>query len=185
MSIRNRFSNLKVSMKLFFGFSLVLLVTIVILVSGLRGLSNIQDKVVKNGQVTHLFNALSEVRLGQTGFQYTLDQKYLDQTNAATRQMQSTVASLEAFSWSPEGKKELDNTSLAVDSYVATLLPFTKSLSEKKISEQKLSTQSLCDNSGLALTMSLNGTLDVQHSLIAAQLAFIMSDIDSQVSIFK
>lgn len=185
MSIRNRFSNLKVSMKLFYGFSLVLLVTIVILVSGLRGLSNIQDNVVKNGQVTHLFNTLSEVRLGQTGFQYTLDQKYLDQTNAATRQMQSTVATLEAFSWLPEGKKELDNTASAVNSYVATLLPFTKSLSEKKISEQKLSTQSLCDNSGLALAMSLNGSLDAQHSLIAAQLAFIMSDIDSQVSIFK
>lgn len=45
MGIINRFTNLKVSKKLFFGFSIVLLVTLAILVSGLLGLANIQDKV--------------------------------------------------------------------------------------------------------------------------------------------
>ncbi len=185
MGIINRFTNLKVSKKLFFGFSIVLLVTLAILVSGLLGLANIQDKVKKNGHTTDLFNALSEVRLGRTNFQYTLDQKYLDQINAATRRMQGIAADMDTLSWSQEGKKALDDTVNAVNSYVASLEPFTKALSEKKISEQKLNTQGLCDNSELASKLSRNGTLDAQHALVAAQIAFIMSDIDSQMSLYK
>ncbi|MEG4685948.1 methyl-accepting chemotaxis protein [Enterobacter cloacae] len=159
--------------------------TIVILISGFLGLSNIQDKVDKNGHTADMFNALSQVRLGRTNFQYTLDQKYLEQTNAGTQRMQSIVASMEKLPWSPEGKKALDDTANAVNSYVATLLPFTKSLSEKRISEQKLNTQGLCDNSVLASALSRNGTLDSQHTLIAAQIAFTMSDIDTQVTLYK
>ncbi|MCM7836440.1 methyl-accepting chemotaxis protein [Enterobacter asburiae] len=185
MSIINHFANLKVRNKLFFGFSLVLLVTIAILISGFLGLSNIQDKVDKNGHTADMFNALSQVRLGRTNFQYTLDQKYLEQTNAGTQRMQSIVASMEKLPWSPGGKKALDDTANAVNSYVATLLPFTKSLSEKRISEQKLNTQGLCDNSVLASALSRNGTLDSQHTLIAAQIAFTMSDIDTQVTLYK
>ncbi|MES3468221.1 MULTISPECIES: methyl-accepting chemotaxis protein [Citrobacter] len=185
MGIINRFTNLKVSKKLFFGFSIVLLVTLAILVSGLFGLANIQDKVRKNGHTTDLFNALSEVRLGRTNFQYTLDQKYLDQINAATKRMQGIAVEMDTLSWSQEGKKALDDTVNAVNSYVASLEPFTKALSEKKISEQKLNTQGLCDNSELASTLSRNGTLDAQHALVAAQIAFIMSDIDSQMSLYK
>ncbi|MGI3447933.1 methyl-accepting chemotaxis protein [Citrobacter arsenatis] len=185
MGIINRFTNLKVSKKLFFGFSIVLLVTLAILVSGLLGLANIQDKVQKNGYTTDLFNALSEVRLGRTNFQYTLDQKFLDQINAATRRMQGIAADMDTLSWSLEGKKALDDTVNAVNSYVASLDPFTKALSEKKISEQKLNTQGLCDNSELASKLSRNGSLDAQHALVAAQIAFIMSDIDSQMSLYK
>lgn len=185
MGIINRFTNLKVSKKLFFGFSIVLLVTLAILVSGLLGLANIQDKVRKNGHTTDLFNALSEVRLGRTNFQYTLDQKYLDQINVATKRMQGIAVEMDTLSWSQEGKKALDDTVNAVNSYVASLEPFTKALSEKKISEQKLNTQGLCDNSELASTLSRNGTLDAQHALVAAQIAFIMSDIDSQMSLYK
>ena len=185
MSIINRFTDLKVSKKLFFGFFTVLLVTIIILGSGLLGLSSIQDKVEKNGHTTDLFNALSQVRLGRTNFQYTLDQKYLDQTNAGTQRMQSIVSKMKTLNWSPEGQKALDNTANAVTSYLSTLVPFTQSLSEQKLSEQKLDTQRLCDNSERASKLSRSGTLDAQHSLIAAQIAFILSDIDSQVTLYK
>ncbi|BCL41815.1 methyl-accepting chemotaxis protein [Enterobacter roggenkampii] len=99
--------------------------------------------------------------------------------------MQSIVSEMKTLSWSPEGKKALDDTANAVTSYVATLVPFTQSLSEKKLSEQKLDTQGLCDNSERASQLSQSGTLDLQHSLIAAQIAFIMSDIDSQVTLYK
>lgn len=126
MSILNRFVNLKISKKLFFGYSTVLLVTLAILTTGLMGLLNVQDKVDKNGHTTDLFNALSAVRLGRTNFQYTLDQKYLEQTNAATERMQATVAKMDTFTWTPEGKTALDNTTRAVNSYVETLAAFTK-----------------------------------------------------------
>lgn len=75
MSIMNRFVNLKVSKKLFFGFTTVLLVTVAILVSGLTGLVSVQDRVEKNGHTTNLFNALSTVRLNRFNYQYTLEQK--------------------------------------------------------------------------------------------------------------
>ena len=185
MSILNRFVNLKISKKLFFGYSIVLLVTLAILTTGLMGLLNVQDKVEKNGHTTDLFNALSAVRLGRTNFQYTLDQKYLEQTNAATERMQATVAKMDTFTWTPEGKTALDNTTRAVNSYVETLAAFTKSLSAKKDSERKLNTQGLCDSSTVAASLSQNTTLDLAHSLIASDLAFVISDIDSQVSTFK
>ncbi|WP_271283414.1 methyl-accepting chemotaxis protein [Silvania hatchlandensis] len=185
MNIINHFVNLKVSRKLFFGFSVVLLVTLAILASGLLALNNIQDKVEKNGLTTNLFNALSSVRLGRANFQYTLDQQYLDQTNAATAQMQATIASLNTFSWSPEGKSALDNTANAVKSYIVTMTPFTKALSEKKQSEQSLSSQVLCDNAELIIRLSRDPSLSGSQSLLAAQVAFIMSDIDSQMALYK
>jgi len=185
MNIINHFVNLKVSRKLFFGFSVVLLVTLAILASGLLALNNIQDKVEKNGLTTNLFNALSSVRLGRANFQYTLDQQYLDQTNAATAQMQATIASLNTFSWSPEGKSALDNTASAVKSYIVTMTPFTKALSEKKQSEQSLSSQVLCDNAELIIRLSRDPSLSGSQSLLAAQVAFIMSDIDSQMALYK
>jgi len=185
MNIINHFVNLKVSRKLFFGFSVVLLVTLAILASGLLGLSNIQDKVDKNGLTTNLFNALSSVRLGRTNFQYTLDQQYLDQINTATGQIQRTLTSLKSYRWSPEGAAALDNTAAAMSGYLATLTPFTKALSEKKHSEQILSSQVLCDNAERVIRLSRDPSLSVSQSLLAAQVAFIMSDIDSQMTLYK
>lgn len=140
MKILNSFINLKVSKKLFFGFSAVLLITAAILTTGLFGLFNVQDKVEKNGHTTDLFNALSAVRLNRTSYQYTLDQKYLDQTNAAAQSMQATVAQLEKYDWTADGQSTVDNTANAVNSYVETLSLFTKALVEKKASEAKLNT---------------------------------------------
>ncbi len=185
MSIVNRFLNLKVSQKLFFGFAVVLLVTLAILSSGLLGLNNIKDKVDKNGLTTNLFNALSAVRLGRTNFQYTLDQTYLDQVNAATTQMQDTIAQLETYSWSPEGKTVLDNTTAAVNSYIITLVSFTKALSEKKQSEQKVSSQVLCDNAEIVSRLSREPSMSPETALLAGQVAFAMSDIDSQMTLYK
>ncbi len=185
MSIVNRFLNLKVSRKLFFGFAVVLLVTLAILSSGLLGLNNIKDKVDKNGLTTNLFNALSAVRLGRTNFQYTLDQTYLDQVNAATTRMQDTIAQLETYSWSPEGKTALDNTTAAVNSYIITLVPFTKALSEKKQSEQKVSSQVLCDNAEIVSRLSREPSMSPETALLAGQVAFAMSDIDSQMTLYK
>ncbi len=185
MSIINRFVNLKISRKLFFGFSAVLLLTLAILSSGLFGLSNIQDKVDKNGLTTNLFNALSAVRLNRTNFQYTLDQKYLDQVNAATARMQETIDSLNTFSWTPEGKVALDSTAEAVNSYIATLVPFTNALSAKKVSEQKIASQVLCDNAETVARLSRDPSLSPETALLTAQVAFAMSDIDSQMTVYK
>ncbi|WP_347115457.1 methyl-accepting chemotaxis protein [Leclercia sp. S52] len=185
MSIINRFMNLKVGRKLFLGFSVLLILTLAILASGLLGLNNIQDKVTKNGVTTNLFNALSTVRLNRTNFQYTLDQKYLDNVNAATARMQDTLATLNTFSWTPDGKASLDSTAAAVNSYIETLVPFTRALSEKKISEQKISSQVLNDNAELVAGMSRDAAQSPETELLTAQVAFAMSDIDSQVTAYR
>jgi len=185
MSIINRFMNLKVGRKLFLGFSVLLILTLAILASGLLGLNNIQDKVTKNGVTTNLFNALSTVRLNRTNFQYTLDQKYLDNVNAATARMQDTLATLNTFSWTPDGKASLDSTAAAVNSYIETLVPFTRALSEKKISEQKISSQVLNDNAELVAGLSRDAAQSPETELLTAQVAFAMSDIDSQVTAYR
>jgi len=177
--------NLKVGRKLFLGFSVLLILTLAILSSGLLGLNNIQDKVTKNGVATNLFNALTAVRLNRTNFQYTLDQKYLDNVNAATAKMQDTLATLNTFSWTPDGKASLDSTAAAVNSYIETLVPFTKALSEKKISEQSISSQVLSDNAELVARLSRDAAQSPETELLTAQVAFAMSDIDSQVSAYK
>ncbi|WP_289814641.1 methyl-accepting chemotaxis protein [Lelliottia amnigena] len=185
MSIMNRFVNLKVSKKLFFGFTTVLLVTVAILVSGLTGLVSVQDRVEKNGHTTNLFNALSAVRLNRFNYQYTLEQKYLDNTTAAAQQMQDIVKDLQSHSWTSDGQAILDNTAGAVNGYIETLTPFTKALTAKKESESKLSTKVLAEDSETAYKLGRSNTLDLQHALLASQIAFIYSDIDSQVTVFK
>lgn len=185
MNLIQPFLNLKVGRKLLLGFSIVLFVTIAVLTSGMFGLNNIQDKVTKNELTTDLFNSLSSVRLGRTNFQYTLDQKYLDQTNTSARRMQDTINQLNTFNWSVEGKSALDKTASAVNDYVETLNLFTKALNTKKLSEKKLDTQELNDDSALADKTSKNSSLTQSQALLAEQVAFLMSDIDSQVTVYK
>ena len=185
MSIINRFINLKVSRKLFFGFSVLLILTLAILSSGLLGLSNIQDKVTKNGLTTSLFNSLSAVRLNRTSFQYTLDQKYLDNVNVATTRMQDTLNTLNTYSWTPDGKTSLDSTATAVNSYMTTLVPFTKALLEKKQSEEKISSDVLSDNAERVVRLSQDASQSPETELLTAQVAFAMSDIDSRMSLYK
>lgn len=185
MSVMNSFGNLKVSRKLFFGFSTVLLVTLAILASGMIGINSIQDRVEKNEHTTGLFNALSAVRLARLNYGYTQDPKYLDQTNVAAQHMQEMIATLETYSWTPEGKVSVDNTDNAVKNYMASLTPFTKAVGEKKESESKLSTQNISDNSEVASQLSHSNTLTTQQALVASQVAFIMSDIDTQTTQYK
>lgn len=185
MSVMNSFGNLKVSRKLFFGFATVLLVTLAILTSGMLGITSIQDRVEKNEHTTGLFNALSAVRLARLNYGYTQDPKYLDQTNAAAQRMQEMIATLETFTWTPEGKTSVDNTDAAVKNYMASLTPFIKAVGEKKESESKLSTQNISDNSEVASQLSHSNTLTTQQALVASQAAFIMSDIDTQATLYK
>ena len=185
MSTVDRFLNLKVSRKLFIGFAIVLSVTLAILASGLYGFSSIHDKVAKNRLATDLFNELSAVRLGRTNYQYTLEQSYLDQTNAATRALKETVKQMEALSWTADGKAALEESLRAIDNYVAALTPFTRALELKKRSESALNTSGLRDNATIAATLSRGETLSPPLTLVAAQVAFMMSDIDTQVNLFK
>ncbi|WP_271267813.1 methyl-accepting chemotaxis protein [Silvania confinis] len=185
MNITSFFANLKINKKLFFGFATVLLFSIAILSAGLLGLINIQDKVKKNGLVEDLSNSLAEMRTGRLNYQFTFDKKYLDQVKAATSHMQGSIARLEQFTWFDKNKAALERTATAINNYVTIQDPFLDSLSRMHSSEAKLNTDELCANSVIADKLSRSGTLPPEQSLVAAQVAFIMSDIDSQMSLFK
>ncbi|NIF37137.1 HAMP domain-containing protein [Enterobacter sp. Tr-810] len=185
MNIIHLFSNLKIKKKLFLGFATVLLFAIAILSSGLLGLVDIQDKVDKNGLVEDLSNSLAEMRTGRLNYQFTFDKKYLDQVQSATSHMQAAIATLEQFTWFEKNKAALERTAAAIGDYVAIQSPYLNALEQKHAVEAKLNTDELCDNSVVADKLSRSGTLSPQQSLVAAQVAFLMSDIDSQMSIFK
>lgn len=185
MNIIHLFSNLKIKKKLFLGFATVLLFAIAILSSGLLGLVDIQDKVDKNGLVEDLSNSLAEMRTGRLNYQFTFDKKYLDQVQSATSHMQTAIATLEQFTWFEKNKAALERTATAIGDYVAIQSPYLNALEQKHAVETKLNTDELCDNSVVADKLSRSGTLSPQQSLVAAQVAFLMSDIDSQMSIFK
>ncbi|MGK3226684.1 methyl-accepting chemotaxis protein [Enterobacter soli] len=185
MNIIHLFSNLKIKKKLFLGFATVLLFAIAILSSGLLGLVDIRDKVDKNGLVEDLSNSLAEMRTGRLNYQFTFDKKYLDQVQSATSHMQAAIATLEQFTWFEKNKAALERTATAIGDYVAIQSPYLNALEQKHTIEAKLNTDELCDNSVVADKLSRSGTLSPQQSLVAAQVAFLMSDIDSQMSIFK
>lgn len=185
MNIIHLFSNLKIKKKLFLGFATVLLFAIAILSSGLLGLVDIRDKVDKNGLVEDLSNSLAEMRTGRLNYQFTFDKKYLDQVQNATSHMQAAIATLEQFTWFEKNKAALERTATAIGDYVAIQSPYLNALEQKHAVEAKLNTDELCDNSVVADKLSRSGTLSPQQSLVAAQVAFLMSDIDSQMSIFK
>ncbi|WP_368542565.1 methyl-accepting chemotaxis protein [Enterobacter soli] len=149
------------------------------------GLANIRDKVDKTGRVEDLASALTDMRTGRLNYQYTFDKKYLDQVRTATTHMQDTVAKLEQFTWLEKNKVALDRTAEAINHYVVIQDPFLAALSQMHDSDARLSTEELCANSVIADKLSRSGILAPQQALIAAQVAFIMSDIDSQMSLFK
>jgi len=185
MSLTNHFVNLKVSRKLFLGFSVILLVTLMILSSGLLGLNAIQDKATKSNLATNLYKSLSSIRVARTNFQYTMDQKYLDNINDGTGELLETLNLLHRFSWSVDGKAALNTTTAAVNDYIAALTPFNKAIAEKKQSEEQLSSQILSSNAALIIQQSRDPSLSPAEALLSAQAAFTMSDIDSQLTLYK
>jgi len=185
MNIINYFLNLKISKKLALGFAAIILVTLAILLSGMISLNNIQDKATKNESTTELFNALAAMRLNRASFQYTLDKNFLEQTLVAVQRTQNTVARLQTFNWSPQGEVALDLTAKSVEAYVNTLTPFINALNQKKQSEDKMDTRTISENADIAYKLSNNEALTPEQERAASQMAFVLSDIDTQVRLYK
>ena len=185
MNIINYFLNLKISKKLALGFSAIILVTLSILLSGMISLNNIQDKVTKNESTTELFNALAAMRLNRASFQYTLDNHFLEQTMVAVRRTQNTVTRLQTFNWSAGGKIALEQTAKSVEAYVDILTPFMNALNQKKQSEDKMDTRTISKNADIAYRLSNDETLTAEQERAASQMAFVLSDIDTLVRLYK
>ena len=185
MSIFNAFSNLKVSKKLYLGFAIVFLVTIIIVISAMIGLNDIQDKINKSAISSELNNDLTVARLSRTNYQYTYDLQYLEQNNHSLNGMMEQIAKLKKFKWSPQGFAALQRTESAVNNYMANTAPFINALNQKKSIQDHLNSQDLYKKSVLADKLSRNDALsDVQKTQVS-QLGFSWNDIDSSLNDFK
>jgi methyl-accepting chemotaxis protein-2 (aspartate sensor receptor) len=185
MSIINAFSNLKISKKLFLGFATVLTITIIIVVCGLSGLINIQDKITKSALTAELNNSLTAARLSRTNYQYTHNPHYLDQNSNALNQMAETVSQLKTLNWSPQSMDALQKTETAVKSYMLSTTPFINALNQKKQDEDRLNSKDLYQKSVIADKLSRNETLASAQQTQVSQLSFIFNDIDSMLNDYK
>jgi len=185
MSIFNAFSNLKVSKKLYLGFAIVFLVTIIIVISAMIGLNDIQDKINKSAITSELNNDLTVARLSRTNYQYTYDLQYLEQNNHSLNGMMEQIAKLKKLKWSPQGLAALLKTESAVNNYMANTAPFINALNQKKSIEDHLNSQDLYKKSLLADKLSRNDTLSDAQKTLVSQLGFSWNDIDSSLNDFK
>ncbi|MGL4726905.1 MAG: methyl-accepting chemotaxis protein [Scandinavium sp.] len=185
MKISSFFLNLKIGNKLAVGFIAIIAIMIAILITSVVGLKNIQDKVTKGAISVQVINKLFDARLNRTYYQYTADEKYLQKNGVALQQMGQLLTNLRQYSWSPEGSALLLKTENAVNSYVAGRGPFNQAMRAKIEAASQLNSDGICDDSRVIATLSLNETLPVEQKYQAAELAFLLNDIDSVMTDFK
>jgi len=185
MSITNTFSNLKVSRKLSLGFAVVFVITIIIVMTGMLGLRNVQDKISKSALTVELNKSLTAARLSRTNYQYTHGVHYLDQNSKALNQLAETVTQLKKLSWAPDSMDAVLKTESAVKSYLVSTPPFINALNQTKRDEERLDSKDLYKKSVMADKLSRSQTLPAEQRTQVAQLGFIFNDIDSMLNDYK
>jgi methyl-accepting chemotaxis protein-2 (aspartate sensor receptor) len=185
MSIINSFSNLKVSKKLFLGFAVVFIVTLIIVLTGMMGLRNVQDKISKSALTVELNKALTAARLSRTNYQYTHDILYLDQNSKAINQMADVVTQLKNYTWAADSMDSVLKTENAVKSYVLSTTPFMNALNQANRDKERLDSKDIYKKSVMADKLSRSETLPTDQKTQVAQLGFIFNDIDSMLNDYK
>ncbi|MGB7803389.1 methyl-accepting chemotaxis protein [Buttiauxella sp.] len=185
MSIINSFLNLKVSKKLFLGFAVVFIVTIVIVLTGMMGLRDVQDKISKSALTVELNKALTTARLTRTNYQYTHDVHYVEQNSKAINQMAEIVTQLKNYTWAADSMDAVLKTESAVKNYVLSTTPFINALSQTTRDKERLDSKDLYKKSVMADTLSHSESLPSDLKTQVAQLGFIFNDIDSMLNDYK
>ncbi|WP_275248840.1 methyl-accepting chemotaxis protein [[Enterobacter] lignolyticus] len=158
---------------------------IVILLTSILGLKNIQDKVTKGALSVQLINALFDTRLNRTYYQYTSEARYLQKNGEAVDRMMVILNELKAMSWSGKGQQLLLDTEEAVSNYIRDRAPFNDAVGKRYQQSQLLNSERLIGESRVFDGLSENGALSAEQKLQAAQLGFILNDIDSMLTDFK
>ncbi|ADO46433.1 methyl-accepting chemotaxis sensory transducer [[Enterobacter] lignolyticus SCF1] len=185
MKISSFLLNLKTGKKLTLGFVIIIVLMIVILLTSILGLKNIQDKVTKGALSVQLINALFDTRLNRTYYQYTSEARYLQKNGEAVDRMMVILNELKAMSWSGKGQQLLLDTEEAVSNYIRDRAPFNDAVGKRYQQSQLLNSERLIGESRVFDGLSENGALSAEQKLQAAQLGFILNDIDSMLTDFK
>ncbi|MDU6431861.1 MAG: methyl-accepting chemotaxis protein [Pantoea sp.] len=159
MKFIKNLSNLRIGGKLFLGFSLVILASLIISLLTLRCFLNIQENSVKRDITVEMLDTLGKARLNRTLFQYTRDKKFIIINGEAMDRLSQLKQSLEKYAWSAEGQNKLSQLASLLNHYKEKRQAFLESTDKSLLSLNEL------NSTGLPL---LAEQLAAQESAVAA-----------------
>ena len=159
MKFIKNLSNLRIGGKLFLGFSLVILASLIISLLTLRCFLNIQENSVKRDITVEMLDTLGKARLNRTLFQYTRDKKFIIINGEAMDRLSQLKQSLEKYAWSAEGQNKLSQLASLLNQYKEKRQAFLESTDKSLLSLNEL------NSTGLPL---LAEQLAAQESAVAA-----------------
>ncbi|WP_313570526.1 methyl-accepting chemotaxis protein [Pantoea piersonii] len=159
MKFIKNLSNLRIGGKLFLGFSLVILASLMISLLTLRCFLNIQENSVKRDITVEMLDTLGKARLNRTLFQYTRDKKFIIINGEAMDRLSQLKQSLEKYAWSAEGQNKLSQLASLLNQYKEKRQAFLESTDKSLLSLNEL------NSTGLPL---LAEQLAAQESAVAA-----------------
>ncbi|QIZ47405.1 methyl-accepting chemotaxis protein [Dickeya zeae] len=114
-----KYDNLKVGTRLSLGFGLVLLLSLVVLISGLVGFRTIDDSNTKV-QVTNDLNAtLAQARVLRTQFQFTHDYSVIEKNGVLLNKMGDILAQAKNLSWDKNTLDDVERIDQDLKAYSA------------------------------------------------------------------
>ncbi|WP_312630574.1 methyl-accepting chemotaxis protein [Pantoea piersonii] len=159
MKFIKNLSNLRIGGKLFLGFSLVILASLIISLLTLCCFLNIQENSVKRDITVEMLDTLGKARLNRTLFQYTRDKKFIIINGEAMDRLSQLKQSLEKYAWSAEGQNKLSQLASLLNQYKEKRQAFLESTDKSLLSLNEL------NSTGLPL---LAEQLAAQESAVAA-----------------
>ncbi|MFO6300242.1 methyl-accepting chemotaxis protein [Rahnella selenatireducens] len=184
-NISDYFSNLKISKKLFLGFSLMLLIVIITLILTIISFREIEYRSQKTSVAIQLKTALEEASVSQVNYKYTHKMDYFNQNNEAIHNLSTIVSRLKEYSWSPEGLRRLKITDEAVKRYLTDSGPFLDTLEQKTQILKNMNSKGIYEKSVKADSLGREPSLSPDIAVKATQFAFVLNDIDSMMSDYR
>ncbi|MBM7355711.1 methyl-accepting chemotaxis protein [Lelliottia amnigena] len=179
------FANLRIGKKLSLGFAIVLLLTVIVALTGIRGFEQIQDNSAKTAVMVKLMDSLGNARSSRLIFQSTNNQKDRDVNTAAMNRMGELIAQLhEQFQWRPVGKASADKVAELFKTDLVVRAIFLDAFDKRAELAQTLNTTDLYKSSVDLDALSHQPGLSIETSRDMAHLAFEWNDIVTRIENF-
>ncbi|MDD4952391.1 MAG: methyl-accepting chemotaxis protein [Desulfovibrionaceae bacterium] len=125
------FKNMKLSQKLGFGFGIVLVLTILVAVFGIRGLNTVTDRVDKADDCNRLAKFILDARRQEKNFIIRGDKSYAEKNNNIIAELYKQADETRAKFDDPANKEQMDQVVKAVKGYEAGFSSFVQKEDQK------------------------------------------------------